>query len=767
MNTERLEKIARRIIEWSVLTAVFLVPLYFAIFHENYTVFDLNKSVLLRACVTIMIIAFLFLIAISGRFPRFNSKKLLFAWWALIISALVSTLASLHPMISLLGSYERQAGFHNFLAYGLLFLFVIAFFRSKEKIQRLILALNFSAAIICIYGLIQVFGLDFLHWSESSTARIFSSFGQPNFFGHYLVVLLPLTLYAAFHIAKKLITKIAFIALALAELVCLVFTYSRSAWLALAFTIALIVIAVLIHYKKKKSGIALAIILVSGIILISLAPVRNFILQRVDYSKLAVSDRIVSALDFNLGSTAIRLKYWNAAAHAFNGQPLYRYLFGFGPDTQASVFAPLYQADWAYYEHINSFPDRAHNNILDFILQYGFLGFSAFILFVCIALKGLWQKLRFEKGKEYWLALAVSASLSAYTINNFFSFSLTAMAMLLFVLMALGWLIGARNVDNNEIKISFFQPASRFILAAAISALLIILYYGYNIRPLVADYYYMQVKKAEAQQNCADVLENMENAMEWYSVSHFYSRVYLHHNVNCFNAVSSEQSRKQLIANVIDQADSLPPREMPFYSLVDLSHAYSIMGYYADPKYYNLAEYYYKSLISLNQNFSINYQDYGRMKLWQGKFVEAREIFERGVSILPPLSGADSTSEHTGRIVLQLAYFHNLIGLSFFEEKQYDKAIPEFEKSIQIDPELTSSHKKLADIAYLQGDIAKAIEYNMKGFEIEPDNSIWPLGLALIYKEENNISLARRYAQQGLSLDPESEQLKNLVKELK
>jgi tetratricopeptide (TPR) repeat protein len=155
------------------------------------------------------------------------------------------------------------------------------------------------------------------------------------------------------------------------------------------------------------------------------------------------------------------------------------------------------------------------------------------------------------------------------------------------------------------------------------------------------------------------------------------------------------------------------------------------------------------------------------MKLWQGDFVAARELFMRGIGVLPDLSKAMPGSEHTLTLARQLAYFHDLIGLSYYDEKNYAKARPEFEEAISIDPKLTSSIKKLADIAYQTGDKQKAIAYNIKGFEVEPENALWPLGLALIYKEENNMSAARRYAQQGLALDPGNAQLQALVKELK
>jgi tetratricopeptide (TPR) repeat protein len=441
-------------------------------------------------------------------------------------------------------------------------------------------------------------------------------------------------------------------------------------------------------------------------------------------------------------------------------------LFGFGPDVQASVFVRQYKIDWGYSEQLNSFPDRAHNAPLDILLQFGLFGAAAFFCLILFSVLPLWRRLRTAQGEEYWLCLALGASLISYGVNNLFSFSLTAMAVIFFWLLASAYVVGANFPGSKEQRISFFQPASRWIIAVGVLVLILIIFFGYSVRPFVADYYYMQVKKAEARKDCRATLDNMEKVMTWYPVSHYYARAYLHHSVNCFSAVSSPQSRQQLVNNIIDQVAVLPSRENQFHTLTDLAHAYSILGYYANEKYYATAEKYYHELLAINPVITVTYQDYGRMRLWQGRFAEAREIFGKGLAVTPSIEQAPDAS-HLPAIVRQTAYFHDLIGLSYVDEHDIDKAIAEYQKAIAIDPTMTSPYKELADIAYQRKDLALAIAYNKEGFSFEPENPLWPIGLATLYLEKKDFTNAIYYAKLGAQLDPTNEKIKDLLRELK
>lgn len=73
-----------------------------------------------------------------------------------------------------------------------------------ERLRRMVLALLVAVAVAAIYGFIQFIdiqffptptpGIDPFVWRQAFGIKIFSTFGNPNFFGNFLVILAPITL---------------------------------------------------------------------------------------------------------------------------------------------------------------------------------------------------------------------------------------------------------------------------------------------------------------------------------------------------------------------------------------------------------------------------------------------------------------------------------------------------------------------------------------------------------------------------------------------
>ncbi|MFA5975843.1 MAG: tetratricopeptide repeat protein [Elusimicrobiota bacterium] len=75
-----------------------------------------------------------------------------------------------------------------------------------ERLRRMILYLLIAVAVAVLYGLVQFLdhkffpaptfsgGLDPFVWRQAFGQRVFSTFGNPNFFGNFLVILTPVTL---------------------------------------------------------------------------------------------------------------------------------------------------------------------------------------------------------------------------------------------------------------------------------------------------------------------------------------------------------------------------------------------------------------------------------------------------------------------------------------------------------------------------------------------------------------------------------------------
>jgi len=244
MLKEKIIKICDLFIECCLLAIIFFIPIIFDYSLTSYNFFDLYKAVIFRVILVLILLIFIAKIFINGRFNYRGSAKIFLLAVLMLTSFFVSSWFSLHPAQSFWGSFLRQQGFYNFFNYILFFILLVLNVENFTKLRRVIITVAASGAIAAAYGLAQHLDLDPFYWSENAlaTGRIFSSLGQPNFFGHWLIMVLPFSLYALIFMAKRPFLKF-FVGLIIAmQLACLIFTYSRAAWLGFLGSITFLII---------------------------------------------------------------------------------------------------------------------------------------------------------------------------------------------------------------------------------------------------------------------------------------------------------------------------------------------------------------------------------------------------------------------------------------------------------------------------------------------------------------------------------------------
>ena len=63
-------------------------------------------------------------------------------------------------------------------------------------------------------------------------------------------------------------------------------------------------------------------------------------------------------------------------------------------------------------------------------------------------------------------------------------------------------------------------------------------------------------------------------------------------------------------------------------------------------------------------------------------------------------------------------------------------------------------------------ELNKALQYGIKAVELDSANAFGHLALARVYRERKQLIDAKRAAEQALSLEPQSQEAKQLLKEL-
>lgn len=178
------------------------------------------------------------------------AKYIIFFWWGMLL-------------LFFLRSPDTRIGLDGLRAvveYSLWFFVAANFLRNKQQIRRWLFIALLGAFLVAAYGLYQkVAGVSMpAKWVDqaerSITFRAFSIIGSPNVLGSYLMLFIPINLAFALS-ARRWSEYILYWGILAAQLLCLVYTYSRGAWLA--FLLAILVFGFL--YNRRLLAIFLAL----------------------------------------------------------------------------------------------------------------------------------------------------------------------------------------------------------------------------------------------------------------------------------------------------------------------------------------------------------------------------------------------------------------------------------------------------------------------------------------------------------------------------
>jgi O-antigen ligase len=760
-SREKTVKLCQSIIDWLLLLLVFWLPLSFAFFHETLNVFTLNKAVILR--IFVVIIAWLFIgkIFFAGKFTYFFNRYFFGLFAFLAGSWFVSAFFSPVPTFGFWGNYERQLGFFTLIFFWLFFFLLLFNLESFSRAKRYIAAMFFSSFLACAYGLMQFFGWDLIRWAE--TGRIFSTLGQPIFFGHWLILIIPFTVYGIVFLTRRFSVRLLLSVLLAFQIFCLLLTYSRSAWLGLAAEIILALLIFLFLKGRKKNAVGLIIITLAGIVfacsMVTFSP-------RPPQLGYSLKSRVIAAFDFSQGSVKSRFNTWEAAASEFKEESLGRKIFGYGPDSLSEVFARHYQGDWSLDEKINTWPDRAHNIFWDIILTFGLFGLAVyFLIFVYFFQQGRSFFKTAPKDERYWLAIVCILALVGYFCNNLFNFSDIPEYLYFYLILGLLAFLLASGRKEKELKIKLAVISRLLIfIVFLIPAVVFIIYF--NLQPLWADH---RLMRAAMRINyfCAGALSDASNAIVWGGGnSLFYQGQYLVVGLICFDGLPRED-QNGLKNNMLLYLDSLPVEKYFFFAKYQ-AETMALLSEKLDKNYQAAAERDFAALALKYPQVSSVYEEWANFELKMGHSEEAITVIDKGMVTLPlaVLSNRGYFS-HRPEIENQLINYDIILGTAKEQQKDLDGALVFYEKVIAVNPKYPPVYKKIADIYYQKKDLDKAIWYNEKGYSASPKDYSWPLAIGLLYQEKGDSNSALEYFGKVLIINPTNQEARKLVDGLK
>jgi O-antigen ligase len=591
---------------WLVVAAA--IPVAFSPW--TYNGFELPKTALLRALVLLMGLAALLQI-IDGQMDTKGTRSppmpRCLLWPVLILGgvAILATVASVNPRVSLWGSYERQQGLLTLGAYLGLFAFTAANLRARAQIRRLMAAIAWGSAPVVVYGLVQAAGADPMDWRTDAASPVLSTIGRANFLGSYLGIVIPLTV-GRMLLARR---RRPYVLLLIGQAVCLALTQARGAWIGLGAAVVVGLVAWALATRDRRPALAALLLLLLAAALIALLNLPDGPLTAL--ARVPGLDRLAALARTDEGSTAARLTIWRATLDLVAARPW----LGYGPETMRPVFARIFPPQLVYYQGRHTAVDRAHNLWLDLGMSIGLAGIAAFAAllagFVWLAWRGLrekhdhWQRI-------IWVTLAASAA--GHLVDLQFSFDVTTSATVFWLALALA--AAADRARSPDVPAPETSPSPRNLLLYLPPALAALALVGVVCaRPLMADTAY--------RQSLRDVLplEAAQRAVRlWPLEPTYHLRL----------AVVLARTGNSAAESQLEAASALSPND----PLVWATRG-SIYALWADtsPSKYVQAEAAYRQALALAPDVATYHTALGLILVQQGRIKDGLAELERAVDL--------------------------------------------------------------------------------------------------------------------------------------
>ena len=444
-------------IEYLIYVFVFLIPWQTRYIYKYLTLngseFEYGKfSIYLSELVLILVIIFL-IFYIKPRHLFYNFKNVLTPSgspfkrgriWDLPRTVLISFSILLVALITFFGSLNYQSYFYGLikLAEAIILCFLIS--KIKVNYTKIGIAFVLSIFIHSILGIYQFFsqsvfaskylgiaqqissnaGVSVLEGGFGRLLRAYGGFSHPNIFGGFLVIAILFLLIVYFQKAanSKLYSKAIFWFVLIFLFNTLILSFSRSAWLALIISLAVLFIYSL--YKrvvfKKLLSILIILVLVFSI---------NFVLFN-DFFKT----RIQQQNRLEIKSNIERLVLKNQALNLLNknwflGTGINNYVFAVYKNIDSNLNV------WEY--------QPVHNVYLLVFIELGILGL---ILYACLLLCSLYKAFSSSDLSKFILGLIV---LVIIIINFFDHYFYTYWSGLIIMFLIIGLLNNKKPIDFN------------------------------------------------------------------------------------------------------------------------------------------------------------------------------------------------------------------------------------------------------------------------------------------------------------------------------
>ncbi|MGC9049107.1 MAG: O-antigen ligase family protein [Patescibacteria group bacterium] len=721
------------------LLIIFLVPLYFDRFLFNP--WEMAKNILFQSLTEILIALYLIKIVLFPseirNFTKIKKFYYLIPGMVFIIILGLSTIFSQVPWFSFWGSWERRMGYLawlHFFAFGsILFLNL----KSQKQIQRITITIVITSAIVVTYGFIQLLGLEPFEWSEEAfyTHRVYSTIGQPNFLGSWLLLIIPLIFYGLIKF-KNFLVKFLMVLLLIAALACFVLTQSRGGWIG--FVVAIFFFFTILFWLKNKKKIVLVILLLV-LLGLSLIIYLNFHPLKINPTDHPLVIRLKTFSDVKVFGK-YRLIHWQAAFDIIKNRPLTRILIGSGMGSQRFNLPKYYRPEFAIYEAPNIYLDYVHNDILDTLLTSGVLGLVSYLGLIIISFY-----LGFKKIRKNIFGLFLLTGLIGYLISLQFSFHI--MSTLPYFWLYLGLIFWIHQQKDNEEKKEQNNKIFKIISIILIILITIFTIWWFNLRLYLASHYLLEATLEKIKGNWLSMIKYHNLSVKYQPDNPYFRQQYALALLESTPFQSNIDQAREFFDLGIKQIEAIPAKERPVearnWIAWLLTEKANLTQEVID---FQKAEKAYQELAEFAPGAALTYGNWCGLKFYEQKWDETIEMCQKAINLYPDLNHPHLNPEHRSKIITEQISVYNKLALTYFRMKDFQTALSYYEKILRLDPNQIGVWFNISQIYYLKKDLETAIAKIYHGYIRQPNNPQWTIILSNLYREKNDLKNANYWA---------------------
>ncbi|MDD6484968.1 MAG: O-antigen ligase family protein [Clostridiales bacterium] len=325
------------------------------------------------------------------------------------------------------GSLTVWAMYFVFIVF---YLVIVNTLETKEQIYALIKLFVIAGALVALYGVMQyAFGWTTTNaWIdetmfEDDTMRVYSTMGNPNVLGEFLLVVMPFA--AVYFLKYKAKTWAKWVYLAMFALMglCLVLTQSRGCWIGFMVSLAVFVT----FYEGRLWG---------------LLPIAVCIIPFVIPETMV--ERFMSIGNMEDSSTSYRVYIWLATINMLK----HYWVGGIGMGELA--FNKVYP----FFAYNGVVAPHSHNTFLQLTVEGGIGALVLFVVVEAVFVKKMSSLYRMDnkKSEDSMLALAAASGVLGFLVQSMFDYTFYnyRMMAMFFMVMAVG--VSLLYIKSEEAK---------------------------------------------------------------------------------------------------------------------------------------------------------------------------------------------------------------------------------------------------------------------------------------------------------------------------